>query len=276
VSDLKKVLIASDFQLPFIDKRATSLWFKVLKSFKPDQVVYAGDIDDACAYGRWTAGGTYDFVNALPSAPTGDDMLRKTFEYAGDTRTFYSDTREAIGPDADMFSALGNHDIRYLKYFDDKNLHEIQKQVNPESLWGLDSIGCEYITYADRPKHLWGGFHVHHGMSISKHAGESVRNDVDNFGVSLIRGHSHRQGIYHKTYTLRNETLTGVELGHFMDVDSKGASYDNVHNWQLGFGVAWIEDNPRANTIDGKFAHIDLVRISPDYTCVVAGKKYSA
>lgn len=273
---LMKALIASDFQFPFHDKRATNLWFKVLKSFKPDHVVLAGDIDDACHFGRWTAGGHNDFINKLPEAPSGDDMLRKTFEYADITKEFYRDTRDAIGPDAKMTSALGNHDIRPMEYFDKKNMHEVQKQVNPESLWGLDSIGCEWITYADRPLHLWGGFHVHHGMSISKHAGESVRNDVDNFGVSLIRGHSHRQAVYHKTYPLRNETLTGIELGHFMDIDSTGASYDNVHNWQLGFGVAWVEDNPKAGTQDGKYAHIDLVRISPDYTCVVGGKLYSA
>lgn len=273
---LKKVLIGSDYQLPFNDRRATSLWFKVLKGFKPDQVVYAGDIDDACAFGRWTAGGTDDFINNLPPAPTGDDMLRKTFEYAQVTRQFYADTREAIGKDAEMFSALGNHCVRPLEYFNKKNMPEIQAQVNPESLWGLRSIGCDWIDYADRPKHLWGGYHVHHGMSVSKHAGESVRNDVDNFGVSLIRGHSHRQAIYNKTYVLRNETLTGVELGHFMDISSSGASYDNCHSWQLGFGVAWIEDNPKVGTVDGKFAHIDLVKISPDYTCVIGGKRFSA
>ena len=273
---MKKVLLASDQQIPFHDKRAVSLWFKVLKGFKPDQVVYAGDTDDAACYGRWTAGGHYDFVNNLPDAPSGEDMVRKVFEFADDTRKFYADTREAVGPDAEMFSALGNHDIRPLRYFDDKNMREIQEQVNPESLWGLRSIGCDWIAYADRPHHLWGGYYVHHGMSISKHAGESVRNDVDNFGVSLIRGHSHRQGIYNKTYMLRNETLTGIELGHFMDPNSAGASYDNVHNWQLGFGVAWVEDNPKANTKDGKFAHIDLVKISPEYTCVVGGRLYKA
>lgn len=273
---LQKVLIASDFQIPFQDNRATNLWFKVLKGFKPDQVVYAGDIDDACHFGRWTAGGHNDFINKLPDAPSGDDMLSKTFEYAAPTKQFYADTREAIGPDALMFSALGNHDIRPLEYFDKKNMREVQEHVNPQSLWGLNDIGCDWIAYADRPAHLWGGFYVHHGMSISKHAGESVRNDVDNFGVSLLRGHSHRQGIYHKTYALRNETLTGVELGHFMDPNSSGASYDNVHNWQMGFAVAWIEDNPKVGTQDGKFAHIDLVRISPDYTCVIAGKKFSA
>lgn len=270
---MKKYLISSDQQLPYHDKRTVSLWFKVMKSFKPDGVVYAGDVDDASCYSRWTDGGTKDFINNLPEAPTGEDMLRKVYEYADDTRAFYKDTRDVIGSDAFMFSALGNHDIRPLEYFDKKNI-ELQPYVTPESLWGLDSIGCDYINYADRPHHLWGGLYVHHGMSVSKHAGESVRNDMDNFGVSLIRGHSHRIAQYHKTYQLRNEVLSGYEIGHMMDVNCSGAAYDNVHNWQQGFAVAYVEDNPDAGTQDGKVVHIELVRISPSYTCVVGGKHY--
>lgn len=271
---MKKVLLSSDQHFPFHDRRAISLWFKIVKSFRPDQVCYLGDTDDACDMGRWVAGGSQDFINQLPPNPSGDDMMSKTFEYAKPVKEFYAETRKTIGNDAEIFVAAGNHCDRRLTYFDKKNMPDIQKYVNFESLWGLDSIGADYIGYNDRPKHLWAGYYAHHGMSISKHAGESVRNDIDNFGVSMIRGHSHRAGSYHKTYPLRGETLSGYEIGHMMDINSSGASYDNVHNWQQALAVAYVEDNKSSPYPDGKIAHVDIVRISNSYTAVVGGKLF--
>lgn len=263
-----KVMIAGDMQIPYHDPRTLSLWFKVMKAYKPDQIVYSGDVVDFPEYGRWNEGGTQEFMNTLPPAPdlTSDGALAKVFENASDGKDFYEDTRKAA-PDADIVVALGNHDIRIWSYFD-KKMPELLEHITPESLWRFSTLGIRHIMYADRPLHLWGGIHVHHGVSISKHAGESVRNDIDNFGVSLIRGHSHRLAYYHKTYQLRNEILEGWETGHMMDVNCSGASYDNVHNWRQGFMVGTIED--------GKVPHLTTVPISQDYTCYVNGKKFSA
>ena len=108
---------------------------------------------------------------------------------------------------------------------------------------------------------------MHHGVSINKHAGESVKNDMESFGVPLIRGHSHRLAQIHKTYELRGVTNLGYELGHMSDVNSTGMSYDNIHNWAQGFAVGHI---------DGADAHINLIHIKRDYTCVVEGKKFIA
>lgn len=74
-------------------------------------------------------------------------------------------------------------------------------------------------------------------------------------------------GSYYKTYELRNETLRGYEIGHLCKVDSGGFKYTQIHNWQQGFAVGWIH---------GEQVHIQLVEIMPDYTCVVAGKHFSA
>jgi hypothetical protein len=140
--------------------------------------------------------------------------------------------------------------------------------MTPESLWGLDTLGYEYIYYGDMPKRRFGDIHVHHGVAISQHAGESVRKDVENFGVSIVRGHSHRAGSFFRTYELRNETLRGYEIGHMSDVTSDGMSYTNMKNWQQGFAIAHIENGERP--------HLQFIHISPDYSCFVDGKRFQA
>ena len=148
-------------------------------------------------------------------------------------------------------------------------------EVTPNTLWGLDDLGFEYIYYGDLPKQRFGDIHVHHGVAISQNAGESARKDVENFGVSIIRGHSHRAGSYFKTFEMRNETLRGWEIGHMCDEKSSGMSYTNNHAWQKGFAIAHIESGV-SFTKDGYYPHVQWIEITPDYTCVVDGKVFKA
>lgn len=268
-----KVLIGGDQQYPFHNKRAVDLWFKVLKRCKWDEIWITGDLEDYPQFSRWTDGGSEEFLSTLPPEfdVKADNVFERVVDESAAGRQFFQEVRKAA-PNARIFFAGGNHDIvRPLKYFD-KKMPEILPLITEENLWGLDSLGVEYIRYWERPKHMYGGLHVHHGVAISKHAGESVKSDIESFGVSLIRGHSHRLGNYNKSYPLREETLQGWEAGHMMDIKSTGASYDNVHNWQLGFMTAIVESG--ADTKDGYRVHPQLVPISNEYTCSINGRVY--
>ena len=258
-------MLSSDQQIPYQDDRALKLWFDVMRWFKPDVIDYLGDTSDQFCFGRIEEGTTKEFLKTLPTETRPEDMLKYVQHQENDTAEFYAKTRK-MRPNAEIFSALGNHDIRVFNYAD-KNMPEILNELTPESLWGLDNLGIDYIYYNDVPAHRYGDIYVHHGISISKNAGESVRNDVSDLGVSLIRGHSHRLGSYFKTYQLKNETLRGYEIGHMCKVDSEGFKYSQVHNLQQGFAVGLIS---------GDQVHIQLVEISPDYECWVAGRKFSA
>lgn len=265
-NDLKWML-SSDQQIPFQDDRAIDLWFQVMKWFKPDVVDYLGDTSDQFCFARFQDGTTTEFLNKIAKdEDKGEQMLDHIKAEEALTAEFYKKTRK-MRPNAEMFCALGNHDIRVWPYVD-KKIPEILDQITPENLWGLDKLGIDYIYYEDIPQHRYGDIYVHHGISTSKHSPQSVAQDIGDLGVSLIRGHSHRMGSYYKTYELRNETLRGFEIGHMCQVDSDGFKYSQVHNWQKGFAIAHIEN--------GEYPHVQLVEISPDYTCVVDGKKFSA
>lgn len=263
-NDLKWML-SSDQQIPYQDDRALKLWFDVMAWFKPNIVDYLGDTSDQFCFARFQEGTTTEFLKALPAETQVEDFLRHIQSEEKDTADFYAKTRE-MRPNAEIFSALGNHDIRVWNYAE-KKLPEIVKDITPESLWGLDNLGIDYIYYEDKPKHRYGDIYVHHGIAASAEAGASVKSDIDKLGVSLIRGHSHRMGTYYRTYELRNETLRGYEIGHMCKVDSDGFKYTQIHNWQQGFAVGMVS---------GDNVHIQMVEITPDYECWVAGKKFKA
>lgn len=260
-----KWMLSSDFQIPFQDDKAVSLWFKVMDWFKPQVVDYLGDVSDQFCFSRFEEGSTKEFIKALPKETQMEQFLSHIQNEEKPVADFYAMTREKL-PKSEIFSALGNHDIRVFGYVD-KHLPEIVSQVTPESLWGLNNLGIDYIYYEDVPRYRYGDIYVHHGISASSESGASVKSDIGNLGVSLIRGHSHRLGTYYKTLELRNETLRGYEIGHMSKVDSDGFKYSQIHNWQQGFAVAWIH---------GEQVHVQIVEIMPDYTCVVAGKHFEA
>ena len=263
MSDIKWML-SSDHQIPYQDDKAIALWFKVMKWFKPHAIDYLGDTSDQFCFSRFQEGTTKDFIKSIPEDTLKEELLKFVQHEEKDVAEFYAKTRR-IAKDADIFSALGNHDIRVFNYAD-KNLQEIANEITPEALWGLDNLGIDYMYYDALPRKRYGDIYVHHGIAAAAEAGASVKSDIGNFGVSLIRGHSHRMGTYYRTYELRNETLRGYEIGHLCKVDSDGFKYTQVHNWQMGFAVGFVHGNE---------VHIQPVEISPDYTCWVAGKFFS-
>jgi hypothetical protein len=268
VSNDLKWMISSDQQFPYQDDKAIDLWFQVMDWFKPDVVDYAGDTDDQACYSKYTDSRPTEFLKMHKDA-NGDAIVPLIQHEAQAAKDFYAETRKRL-PNAQLFTALGNHDVRIFDYLE-KKIPDYVDAVTPETMWGLDSLGYEYIYYSDLPKHRFGDIHIHHGNAISQNAGESVRKDVESWGISLIRGHSHRAGTFYQTWELRNggkgEILRGYEIGHMSDEKSTGMGYTNVHNWQKAFAIAHIEN--------GVHPHIQIIEITPDYTCYVDGKKFS-
>lgn len=236
-------------QMPSHDHKAVDLVFKVLKWYKPDVIVNIGDLADGTGTSRWADGTT-------------EEVFAQAQAESQEVKDYWARVRKAA-PNARLIWTEGNHDLRPFDYVD-KKAPALKELITPESLWSLSEYGVEYLSYDMPPQVAMGDLYVHHGVAVSKHAGDSVRSDVENWGVSVIRGHSHRMGTFAKTWEMRDETLWGYEIGHLMD-ESK-ATYSQVHNWQKGFAIGLEED--------GKH-HIDLIKINSDYTCYVGGKKFA-
>jgi hypothetical protein len=249
---MSKWLIASDFHIPFNNKRLTSLFFDVQKWFDPDYIDILGDLDDACPVSRFADG-------------TAAEVLDATYTYAPLVQSFWSDIR-ATSPDADVHFATGNHEQRYDDYVS-KKAPALRGMITPELLWKTDTYGVNLSYYNNPPVERFPGFYVHHGPYAVNKAGESVRKVMDDFNISCMVGHSHRQAYVAKSYPLPEVYLRGWEIGHLTDINSSGMAYDRKHDWQPGFAIAHVEND---------YPHVQLVSVSPDYVCYVDGRKFSA
>lgn len=247
-----KWLFASDVHFPRHDARLVSLWFDVLKWMKPQAIDLLGDIDDADGTSRWASGTSREGFSM-------DDQGVKL------TRKFLADIHKKA-PNADKHFHDGNHGwFRHKKWLDKNDLEHLQDGTyTPETIYEAKDSGFEWHEYDRAPVRRYGEIFAHHGSAISKHSAESVRNDVMNWGVSLIRGHSHRQGVYKYSYPLENKTVRGWEIGHLCDPYKAAEEYDVAPNWQAGFAVGLVH---------GDQVFIDLVEIQ-DYKAKVFGKVF--
>lgn len=225
--------------------------------FKPDVIDILGDLDDNSACSRYSAG-------------TPDEVVNASAKYAPQVQDFFGELRKRC-PDGQIHFATGNHEIRYSDYISSK-APALEGLITPEILWKTDTYGIELSYYNNPPVHRFGDIWVHHGPYALKSSGDSVMKVMDEYAVSAIVGHSHRQAAVFKTFELKEEVLRGYELGHMTDIKSYGMGYTALHNWQPGFAISYIESG--ANTKDGFYPHIQLVTISPDFTCVVDGKLF--
>lgn len=248
----EKILFGSDFHIPYHNKRYMELWFKVLKSFKPDTVAILGDLDDACPVSKYSDGKPEEVEQAIAT-------------YAPQVQEFFEKVRKAR-PQARIHYATGNHEARYDEYIA-KKAPALRNLITPEFLWKTDTYGVELSYYNKPPHELYPDFYIHHGPYALKGAGNSVAKVNDEFGITCMVGHSHRQAFTAKTYALKNEIIRGWEIGHMTDVESEGMAYDRLHDWLPGFAVGYYEEDNM---------HVELVTISPSYTCVVGGKFFSA
>jgi len=264
-----KYLACSDIQFPLHDARAVDLWLKVLKSFKPDMVDLVGDIDNADATSRWSAGSKeelfygVDLKNTTPEELKVIALERLENDGSKDSADFLEDIRKSA-KNADLHLFDGNHGwTRHESYFNSKAPYLLE-DITPDTMYALTKNDVTFHRYDALPYNRFNDMYVHHGQAISKHSGESVKADMDSWGVSLIRGHSHRVGDYHKTYELTGQQLEGYEIGHLMSVSA--ADYSNQRNWQQGFIYGYVSNGEH---------FLSLVKIK-DYSCYVDGKKFSA
>lgn len=248
---------------------------KAMKTWKPDAIDVVGDIDDQLEYSSFSDGTTDEFFNQLKkekklvaddgTVESDEDFHRRTNPLpfvkanADGAREFYTALRKQH-KDADIHASLGNHDIRVMKYID-KKAPDILDEVTPNLLWGLDDLGITWRHYDLPPLERFAGIHVHHGATTTT-TGLAVKNDIELYNISLVRGHDHRGGVVYKSYPMTGLSLAGMGTGHLCDPSGYGLRYTINPAWEQGFGIAHV--------VDGK-AHLQFIPMR-DYVVCLDGK----
>jgi hypothetical protein len=222
---VKRIVIISDLQIPFEDKRAVDAVASFIDEYKPDDVISVGDESDLAPISRYS--------------------LNTRSMYDGDLGKERDRVVEVLGMLQVRHITRSNHLDRWFQALSRVPAFESIPEMKLQTFYKFDQLG---ITYHQDPWSPAPGWLLMHGDegSMSSVAGQTALNlAIKRAGKSVVCGHSHRQGLLNHTYTYLGDkkptVLTGFEVGTLADFQSPGMRYAKFKNWQQGFGLMYVE-----------------------------------
>jgi predicted phosphodiesterase len=229
---LKRIVVLSDMQMPYHDKRALRNVINFVGTYQPDAVVSVGDEVDFPQISRWNRGMAGEYKGDLQAHCD-------TFE-----RAFAMPLRKVFAGPVDV--SRSNHMDRPLTYVRTRapGLMGL-KALEVPSLLNFEKYG---ITYHEEPHEIAPGWLLAHGDEggSSRAPGGTALALARKWGYSVVCGHTHKLGIQHEHMGVNSKLVKerfGFEVGNLMAM--KGASYLKAGhaNWQQGFGILYVEKN---------------------------------
>lgn len=226
---LNKIVIFGDEHIPFQNKKAIGLLLEFLKDFQPTHVILIGDLLD------------FYEISKFRKAPFTATSLREEIEMAHR----YLKTIREILPKSKIYLIEGNHERRWRNYLIDNAmaLYDLVK-LGFTKLLGLKELDITYFpcregltTFSHNYLKI-GDFYIGHFDKSLKNACYTGRMLRDEFGVNIIQGHNHKQGISYRTYL--DGTRFGAEVGCLCSLEP---AYLNNPDWTNGFGILYIKKN---------------------------------
>lgn len=251
------VVFTGDQQAPFHDRGLHQAFVSWLKKNKPAKGILIGDTVDFPDISRHR-------LKPEQNA-TVQECVNSGYEILADY--------VAASPKTEWTKLCGNHDERIRNTLIDKavELYGVKRaeiEGAPEAsvlsvahLLRLDQLGINYLEPESSYEHLQVNLSpflaARHGWIARKGSGASALQTLDHLGFSVVVGHTHRQGLVHKTtHDIHGNptTLAAVETGCMCEIQG-GLGYSVAPNWQQGFSTAWLWP-------DGRFK-IDLATYLP-------------
>jgi metallophosphoesterase superfamily enzyme len=227
------LVIISDTQVPYDDRRALRTVIRFIGDWQPDRVIHIGDLMDYPTPARWSKGTAQEFAKMVKA----DNVHAK--------ERFFGPLREVYDGPVEVHE--GNHDLRPREYLTKyaPALAEYENQFHIENLLDFDGFGVKLLEEFHTIAPGWVTTHGHRGqISLSRIAGNTALNAARKFGTSVIMGHTHRMGICSHTEGYggtATRVLTGMEVGNLLDMRRAEYLKGGTGNWQQGFGIVTIE-----------------------------------
>lgn len=234
---------------PFHDEIAIAAFLAVVRSTRPELVVFLGDCLDFAAQSR--------FVQEPSWALTTQDAINRFHELLCQVR--------ALVPEARIVVLEGNHDLRLPKAImvnaaasfglQRANLPASWPVLTVPHLCRFDDLNVEYV-----PGYPSGEFWINdnlvaiHGHKV-RSAGSTASAVIDDERVSTIFGHVHRIELMHKTRRVKDGCkqsfaaspgclcrIDGAVPGVKGGIDMLGRPITSFENWQQGMAVVTFEE----------------------------------
>ena len=236
----KRVMVTSDYHIPYMDEKAYACMKAYAKKEKPHIFVLNGDILDFYAISRYDKNPEHYNINQEL------DIAREKL----------IDLRKTLGDKCEIYYLEGNHECRLQKYLW-KNPELISlKELKMENLLNLNELNIKWVgadpDYWKKSSgslnlgntRIMHGDNALNGAKTSGYSGYSAKNTVQTIRKNVVLGHVHRGAVVYNTN--EDDTLVGVEAGCLCQ---------NVPtaNWQQGFATFEVY---KGKGYDYRFHHI--------------------
>lgn len=240
---MKRIVVISDTQLPYDDRRALKAVIKYIGDTQPDEVIHIGDVMDFPQPSRWTKGTAGEFEGSVFK-----DCEDAKKRFLGPLRAVY---------DGPVGMHEGNHDERARTYLS-KYAPALAESgaFNMDTLLDFDNFGIQFLPTFHDVAPGWMTTHGHQGqITLSRIGAGTALGAAQKFGKSVVMGHTHRLGLKAVSNGYGGKVkkqVWGFEVGHLMDMKKAHYLKGGTANWQQGFGLL---------TIDGKTVSAEPISI---------------
>lgn len=229
----KRLLILSDTQMPYDDRKALKAVIRAIGEIQPDELIHIGDLMDNPTPSRWSKGTAGEFAQQVK-----EDIKQVKERLLGPIREVY---------DGPFGIHEGNHDLRPREYLTKyaPALAEFEETFHFENLLSFSDYNVTLLPAFYEIAPGWVSTHGHLGqISLSRIAGNTALGAARKFGKSVVMGHTHRMGVLSESRGYNGKItsqLTGMEVGNLMDMRMAQYLKQGAGNWQQGFGILTVE-----------------------------------
>lgn len=213
---LEKSIVISDLHIPYELKTAVNKVLKFIQIFKPDIIFINGDLIDCLDISKFNK--PLERHMSLP-------------EEIEEARYFLLQLRSS-SPRARIIYIFGNHEFRMESYLS-RNARELYGLKGLTLEEQLDTKDLDIDVYNNHTKenfYQYGKLLIGHFNKVNKFGGYTAKNLLEEKGLSVIQGHTHRLG---SSYKRDFDGQKGAwEGGCLCDLNPK---YCNRPNWQTSF-----------------------------------------
>jgi len=216
-------LVINDLHVPYQDNEAIELVLKFGKNLKPDKLFILGDYMDmySCS--------TFDrnperVTNLQTEFNIGKELLYRIMDEIKPSQTIFTE---------------GNHTDRLRKFLWNNPI--LNGCIDIKEKLGINDLGIDYYEYGKN--YVYKNKLIYtHGNKINKHSAYTAKNMLDDLGLSVIMGHTHKLGTHYRTDY--SGAKVAVENGCLCQTDLALEWFrKEIIDWQKGITVIkWVDD----------------------------------
>lgn len=220
----RKVLFIPDIHAPFQDEKAINALIAFAKYWKPETVIYLGDVIDFYAISSFVK----DPARSLEVQDEIDSAIK-----------VIAKINSAING-SQKFFIEGNHEFRLQKFLWSRasELSGLRNLTVP-ALLQLDSFGIKYVKEG---RMKFRGMVIKHGDIVRKFGAYTAKGEFEATGMSGISGHTHRLAVYPQTN--ESGSYMWMECGCLCKLNAEYLR-GKIPNWQQGFGIGYYKEGSK-------------------------------